>query len=289
MQETGKPSGMLIDDQGETWADDSAALAQKLGYRNPDFDVPAYAVRNLGFIHVRQHGEGMRVSLRAQRYSLLTLTAVLYVLLDRRPRRIVLAVFDGGDWSYEMFTSLGAFAERTEDLASGKPVAGRPRWLAAEKDIGALSQPTFAKVWPVVDLWKSNRGRLGRDLHEALRAVDLTHRAVLVRQIPGSSRLVYEHFGAAIKMMRPCEAFEMVGRDVESVPDKAYGAWVAESYAKALSGRRVRLDAVRATLRTSEASTVRVRYDRLLMPWYRAGADLWVLSVSMRRQLSTVA
>jgi hypothetical protein len=289
MRETGRAAGILIDDRGEKWDDKSPALAQRLGYRDPDFDVPGYAVRNLGFIHVRQHGEGVRVSLRSQRYSLLSLTSALYVLLERRPRRIVLAVFENEEWSFEMFTSLGAFAERTEDLAAGEPVAGRPRWLAAEKEIDALAQPTLAKVRPVVDLWKANRGRLDRELHEALRAADLTHRAVLVRQIPGTSRLIYEHFGAAIKMMRPCEAFAMVGRDVENVPDKAYGAWVAESYAKALSGRRVRLDAIRATLRTSQASTVRVRYDRLLMPWYRAGTDLWVLSVSMRRQLSTVA
>jgi hypothetical protein len=283
-------SGILIDERGQSWPDNSAALARRLGYREPDFDAPAYSVRNLGFIHVRQHEEGVRVSLRSGTFSLLSLTATLYALIDRRPRRIVLAVFWGEDWSYEMFTSLGSFAERTEDLAAGEPIAGRPRWLAVEKKLDTLALPAFEKVQPVVALWKANRGRFGEDLYQVLRATDLLQRAVLVRKLPRSSRLVYEHFGGGIKMMRPCETFTMIGRDAHDVPDKDYGGWVAENYGEALSGRRLRLDGVRATVGTSQAATLRVRYDRLLMPWRRGGgSDLFLLGLSMRRQLSTVA
>ena len=282
-------SGILIDERGENWPDDSSALAQRLGYREPDFDAPAYTVRNLGFIHVRQHEEGVRVSLRSGTFTLLTLAAALYVLVDRRPRRIVLAVFWGEDWSYEMFTSLGSFAERAEDLAAGEPIAGRPRWLSVEKKLDALELPAFENIKPVVELWKANRGRLSEELTQILRATDLLQRAVLVRKIPRSSRLVYQHFGGGIKMMRPCETLAMIGRDAHDVPDKEYGSWVADSYGEALSSRRLRLDGVRATVGTSQSATLRVRYDRLLMPWRRGGSDLFVLGLSMRRQLSTVA
>src|SRR5579864_5307637 len=158
-------SGILIDERGDHWPDNSPVLARRLGYREPDFDAPAYAVRNLGFIHVRHHEEGVRVSLRSGRFSLLTLAAALYVLVDRRPRRIVLAVFWGEDWSYEMFTSLGSFAERAEDLAAGEPIAGRPRWLAVEKKLEDLELPSFARARPVVELWKSSRGRLSDELY----------------------------------------------------------------------------------------------------------------------------
>jgi hypothetical protein len=280
--------GILIDDRGEPWLDNSPDLARRLGYREPDFDAPGYAVRNLGFIHVRIHEEGVRVSLRSGRYNLLTLAAALYALIDRRPRRIVLAVFSGEDWSYEMFTNLGSFAERAEDLAAGEPIAGRPRWLAAEKRLEALGLPAFEKTRPLVALWSASRGRLGDDLIRALRACDLIHRAVLIRQVVGTSRLVYEHFGSAIKAMRPCEALKLVGRDIDDIVDRDYGGWIAESYASALRRRRLRLDSIRATLRTSEDSTVKVRYDRLLMPWRRSGSDLFVLGISMRRELSRV-
>jgi hypothetical protein len=281
-------TGILIDDRGETWQDSSPMLAHRLGYREPDFDAPAYAVRNLGFIHLRQHEEGVRVSLRSGTFSLLSLTATLYALVDRRPRRIVLAVFWGEDWSYEMFTSLGSFAERAEDLAAGEPIAGRPRWLAAEKKLDALTLPAFAKIRPLVDLWITSRGRLSDDFDQALRASDLIHRAVLVRNVAGTSRLVYEHFGSAIKAMRPCETLKLVGRDIDDIADRAYGGWVAESYSSVLRRRRLQLESVRATLRTSEENTLKVRYDRLLMPWRRSGNDLFVLGISMRRELSRV-
>ena len=281
-------SGILIDDGGEPWSDNSPELARRLGYREPDFNAPAYAGRNLGFIHVRLHEEGVRVSVRAGRFSLLTLTGTLFVLVDRRPRRIVLAVFGGEDWSYEMFTNLGSFAERIEALAAGEPIAGRPRWLAAEKKLGALDMPTFRHVKRVVDVWKANRGRISQELYDLLRATDLFERAILIRKLPRSTRMVYQHFGSGIKMMRPCETLEMIGRDAHDVPDKEYGSWVAEHYGEALSGRRLRLDGMRATVSTSQAATLRVRYDRLLMPW-RGGSDRYLLGLSMRRELSTVA
>ena len=281
-------SGILIDDRGEPWSDNSPDLARKLGYREPDFDAAAYAVRNLGFIHVRQHGEGVRVSLRSGRFTLLSLTAALYVLIDRRPRRIVLAVFSGEDWSYEMFTNLGSFAERAEDLAAGEPIAGRPRWLSVKKNLEALASPAFERTRPLVALWSETRGRLSEDLDHVLRGSNLIDRAVLVRHIAGTSRLVYEHFGSAIRAMRPCETLNLVGRDIDDIADRPYGGWVGESYAAVSKRRRLRLDSIRATLRTSEESTVKVRYDRLLMPWRRPGNDLFVLGISMRREISRV-
>ena len=281
-------SGIVIDERGDPWPENSPELARRLGYRVPDFDAPGYTVRNLGFIHVRFHDEGVRVSVRSGRFSLLTLAAALYVLVDRRPRRIVLALFSGEGWSYEMFTSLGSFAERAEDLAAGEPIAGRPRWLAVEKNLEDLDLPAFDRVRPVVDLWKSSRGRLSDELYKTLSESDLMHRTLLLRRLPQSSRLVFEHFGSGIKVIKPCEAFAMIGCDAHDVPDKEYGGWVAECYDRALSRRRLRLEAVRATVRTS-GPTLRVRYDRLLMPWRGSDRDLYVLSVSMRRELSTVA
>lgn len=284
----GMRDGILIDESGETWPDNSCALAQHLGYRDPDFDLPAYTVRNLGFIHLRVQESGARVALRAGRFSLVTLTAALYTLLERRPERIVLATFSGDDWSYEMFTSLGSFAERTEDLAAGEPVAPRRPWHAAEKDLAALSAPILTRLLPLVRLWKASRGRLSGELDAVLVTAGLLNRAVVVRQLP-SSRLVYEHFGSAFKMMLPCESFLKIGRDIDDLPDRGYGRWVAEHYAEALVGRRLRLDGVRATMRTSDAATIRVRYDRLLMPWRGGGNDLFLLGVSIQRELSTVA
>jgi len=282
-------AGVVIDDRGEAWIDEPRALGARLGCREADFDVLGYAVRNLGFIHIGLREGGVRVALRASRYSLLSLTSALFKLADLRPRRILLAVFWGEDWSYEMFNSIGAFTERAEDLAGGEPVVRRPAWLAAERSISSLTAPTYERLQPLVRLWREQRGALPGDLPQALMKADLLHRSVLVRQRRKTSRMTVEHFGAGIKMLKPCEGMLAVGRDLNDLPDGAYGDWVADSYARALAGRRIRLDGVRATLKNSEATTIRVRYDRLLMPWRTGDGDGFVLSVSMRRELSTVA
>jgi hypothetical protein len=159
---------------------------------------------------------------------------------------------------------------------------------AFTKKLEALDLPAFRQVKPVVDLWRANRGRLSPELYAVLRATDLLERAVLVRKLPRSTRIVYEHFGGGIKMMRPCETLGMIGRDAHDVPDKEYGSWVADHYGDALSRRRLRLDGMRAMVATSQSATLRVRYDRLLMPW-RMGGDQYVLGLSIRRELSTVA
>jgi len=123
--------GILIDDSGKQWADDSPPLLHRLGCDAPDFDLAAYTVRNLGFIHVQPHGAGIRVTLRAGKFSAQTLISALYAIVDKSPRRILLAAFSGEEWSYEMFTKLGSFAARVETLAAGEAVTAQRR-LAME-------------------------------------------------------------------------------------------------------------------------------------------------------------
>lgn len=279
--------GVLIDEKGEPWAIHD--VARRLGCRGPDFDLTAYVVRNLGYIHLRPQTGGIRVSLCAGAFNLVTLTGALMVLTQWRPERVVLAPLGADAWSYRMFTSLGFFAECAEELAAGEPIAAPPRWLSAERRLDALSRPAFATVQPLVKLWEASRGQMSDDFLRTLNAIGLLHRTVLARQLPHSSRLIFDHFGGAITMMRPCETFQAVGRDLDDVPDREYGSWVAQSYAETLMSRRLRLDSVRARLLTSKAATIRVRYDRLLMPWRRSSGDLFMLGVSMRRELSIVA
>src|SRR5450755_945649 len=54
----------LIDDQGKVWPAGALDLRRRLGYPDPDFDLPAYAMRNLGYVLVRERGNSVHVSLR---------------------------------------------------------------------------------------------------------------------------------------------------------------------------------------------------------------------------------
>jgi hypothetical protein len=97
--------------------------------------------------------------------------------------------------------------------------------------------------------------------------------------------MIIEHLGAAIKIMRPCEALLGVGREFgEHHSDWEYSAWVADAYAEALRSDELCIDSIRAFIRTSDGVTLRTRYDRVLLPWRRKG-DAFVMGLSLQREV----
>src|SRR5690348_13780766 len=281
--------GLLIDGKGRAWPDDSWELARRLRCRGNACDLANMAVRERGFIHVKPQGNNVRIAVNPRLLDRATLGGALYALTDQRPSRIMLALVGDQGWQYEIFPSLWEFAERAEELAADGAVTLRPGSLAAERNLKAISLPIFAALRPLVELWTHSRGMPHDDVAATLQRSGLINRTVIARQSAGSTRLICDHFGSAIQMRRPCEALLAVGHDLEAMPDRAYGSWVAETYSAALARRRLRLESVRATLRTSAAGTVNVRYDRLLMPWRDASGDMRLFCISMRRALSTLA
>jgi hypothetical protein len=285
----GGADSVLIDDKGRPWQDGAWDLARRIGYSHPTLDLVSFAVRERGFVHLRPQDGGVRVALRAGGFGLAALAGALFIVKDRKPQRILLAIFDGDGWQYEMLANVWEFAERTEQLARGGPVRSRYRWLAAERNLKSLSLPGFASARAVVRLWQECHARMPDDLPGAIGQMADINRMVLVRRPAGTSRLLVEHFGAAISVRQPCDAFLAVGRDFEDLPDRDYGNWAAEAYIRSLSSDRLCLQSVNATVRRSEATTVVGRYDRLLMPWRGSGDDRFVMCMSIRRKLSFVA
>lgn len=280
--------GVLIDAKGQAWPEGSRELARRLGSLDPALDIAAQAVRK-GFIHLRPQSGAMRVSLCAGRFEDKTLASALYALHERAPPRILLAVLAGEDWNYGICASLADFAGHAEELMAGKPFQRQP-WLLVEKDQRVLtSSPTFARALPLVRLWRETRGRLPQNLLFMLRAANLLDRSVLARPSRRSSRLVLDHFGGGFRaVMRPCESLLQVGRDLGDVYDHRYGAWVADTYGRALSERRLHLASVDATFQVSNHASVRARYDRVLIPWSdRSGVA--ILGLSIGRSLAAAA
>jgi hypothetical protein len=276
-------SGVLIDDKGRSWPDRSWELARRLAYRHPTLDLATYAVRELGFIHLRPQDSGVRVALRAGRFGLEALGGALYELRDGGWRRIILAIFGEEEWRYEILADAWEFADRAESLIAGGPVELRHPWLAMERDIGALSLPTFAQVRPLVELWRSARGRLPADVQAAVASSGLLHRMILVRRRPRSANLVFAYFGAGIECRPPGESERLIDREVNDHHDREYGAWVASAYAEALQRNYPHLRSIRATIRVSDATVARGRYDRLILPWRGRGGESFAMGISLTR------
>lgn len=275
--------GILIDDKGRRWPDRSWEVASRVGYRHPTLNLATFAVRERGFIHIRPQDEGARVALHVGRFGLETLGGALYELKERRARRIVLAMFADGDWSYEILAGTWDFADRAEPLMAGGPIELRHPWLAVERNLAALSLPTFAPVRALAQFWEANRGRLPERLDDLLARFGLLQRTVLVRQPPRSARLVFALIGTGIECIGPGQSALLVDRDVHDQHDHEYGGWVTRCYADALGARRPRLQSVRASVRLSETTTAQGRYDRLVLPWRGRSSERFLMSISLTR------
>lgn len=277
---------ILIDDEGKAWAANDPVLARRLGYADARLDPVRFAVEERGLIHIRPVEDGIRVTVRPGAFTRVALAGALQALNDLAPMRIVLVACVAGESQVELFTSVFAFIERAEHLAKEPPIEIKVPRYSVPRSLRNLATPPFAMVRPIVDLWKDRRGELGEEVFRAIAEGQMAQRMVLARQLPRSSRLITEHFGPGIKIYRPCEALLKVGLDLHDMPDRDYGAWVAEAYAETLWSRHLRLESMRVIVRTSVATTISARYDRVLLPWRYRGSDLFAMGLSIQRELA---
>src|ERR1700674_2572527 len=105
----------LIDDRGDVWHAGAPELRRRLGYPDPDFDLPGYAVRNLGFVLVRQKGTSVHVSLRPSLVQPPPLAALFYHLAEAAPERLLLSYLRAS-WLHEIMRSAYEAMLRLEDL-----------------------------------------------------------------------------------------------------------------------------------------------------------------------------
>lgn len=161
---------------------------------------------------------------------------------------------------------------------------GQTRWIAVARPLTVLSYPRFSQVRPVLKIWTETRGAWTEDAILALNIAGMLPRTFLARQTPGRSHLVAERCGYGVAFLLPCESLTMVGREIQDMPDRDYGAWMAEAHAQTASRQRPLVQSVRAVIRTSAGTALRTRYDRFLLPWRCRGDDVLVLCMSLRRE-----
>jgi hypothetical protein len=276
-------NGVLIDDRCAVWEDDSPRLLRRLGRHEFGFDLADYAVRNLGYIHLRPCGTSIVVSLREKTFSRQSLITALYQIAERRAQRIMLSIFSGEEISHRIFTRFGDFTAYADAIAEGEPT-NIGRLFAFELDARVLQSRDYMPARPMINHWRACRGRMDEDFFEIFGGKFFQQRATLVRKA-SPSHFVFEHFGSGVKTMLPCEALRMVGRDISDAPDSEYAAWVAESFAEAAAGERPRIKAVRARINLAGGAAINGSYNRVLLPW-RRGTDTMVLGMSILRERS---
>jgi len=105
---------MVIDDNGEVWPVGAPRLRELAMCADPDVDVLAYAVRNLGYVLLRRQGRVVRAEMRTKLVKPATLIGLYYCLIDLNPQQILLSRLDDEGSRHEFFDDVSEFAATIE-------------------------------------------------------------------------------------------------------------------------------------------------------------------------------
>jgi hypothetical protein len=273
----------LIDDRGSLWHAGAPELRRRLGYPNPDFDLAGYAVRNLGFVLVREKGVSVHVSLRPALVRPPALAALFYRLAEVSPDRLLLSYLQGR-WLHEIMRSSYEAMLRLEDLVYAAAYRQpRSAYLVQRHSLAPRRHSALERLGPLLAVWRLTGGRYPDRLTDLLGALDLLDRALVLRNPAGTDRLVFDHRGTAFSFYQPCWNLLAIGRDLEDQPDRDYGVRTAETYRAALAEGEPRFEAVDAVINTPGRDVRRSRYDRLILPWRGSEGDRFTTGVSVLR------
>lgn len=272
----------LIDDAGRERQWPGANRGVAFGYRDPDFDFPDYAVRNLGYVAVAARHGAIRIRMRPVFVGHRTLDALLAHLARHETMRVAISYLDAA-WNHEV-SGDGRSAQarlRTIVEACARKERGQP-FIAARRNIAGVLHKAGEPLAPVLRRWLD--GAPPEGLPAFLDSCRLYDRTMIVERQRDTGRFVFRHSGQNIRLYDPVWAGTAVGRHVEDQPDPAYGTWIAGA-CRAIDDCQVpRYELVTAHVNRPGAAAGQWRYERLMLPWRSADARRFVVSVSLRDQ-----
>lgn len=281
---------LIVDGDGSIWSAYDDELVRRWGYPDPDFDLPSFAVRNLGAIDVSISDAGILVKFRWLTVKAEALAGAIQ-LLGQFPPRAVTIRCEAETWSDHHFVDPAEAtnwiqANRTLWVGSG----GARSVVTSPRKLNALSSRSLSKIEAADDSlalmfkkWRLAHGRFSEDVVSFLVRYSLLDRAVITRQRPGSD-IVFEHVGSSITLYdrsNPDWTYMIAGKPVVAQPDKEYGRWVATIFKDVSERREPAFDHVDAVVRDGRGAG-RFRYDRLLLPWESGDESRLVTSLSFK-------
>lgn len=257
-----------------------------LGETNPDYDGPAFAVRNLGFIKLQVLDHRLiEVELHPRNVSPRALRAVIDQIAGSDVHLFRIKYFDGG-WQSEIFAAAEPTIERLEELCvpAFRPAVS-PRFDVEALDFaGLIDKPDneHHEFRPLAQKWRVAFGQFDPSIlnfavgHEVLPLL-----AIVGVPARGHESPRFRFLGPGHSWAGKDHEVNTVGLAVEDLPDREYGAWAAGFFRSVAVSGRPRYDVISAAMRYQAepgAPQRRVRYERLLLPWRAASDEVFVTS-----------
>ena len=281
-----KPMSMLVTADGQWVFEGSAEFFTALGDSNPDYDAPAYAIRNLGFIKFQiLGGSVVEVELHPRNVQLPALLAVQQQLLSSRVRLFRIKYLDM-EWKSEILSSADLTITRLSELCTPDFIEPySERFTSSKQDYGILLRDGDNPLSPIMQKWRTSFGYFDPTLISFAIRHKLLSRMMIVGIKSRNSDPRFRFIGDGFRWLEDDYQYIGIGERIENQPDKEYGAWVAEFYKSVASTGQPRYDFVKAAIQLAppKKGLFVTRYERLLLPWRTSSAEVFVTLSSQKR------
>ena len=280
-----KPMTMLVSSDGQWLPEGGAELAAVLDDADPDYDAAGFAVRNLGYIRFQILGDSLvEIELHPVRVELPALLAVQQRLLCS-PVKLFRIKYLEMTWKSEITSSAEGAVARLSALCTPAfiPISSQ-KYVVEPQDYSSLLNNEQSRLRLMAQKWRMSFGEFNPSVISFAIEHGLLSRMMIAGVTPHRTEPVFRFIGDGFNWLARDYQFHALGERIENLPDKEYGAWVAEFYKSVANTGQPRYDHVTALIETPGAETGRylTRYERLLLPWKTPSSEILVSLSSLR-------
>lgn len=270
----GKAMTYLIDPTGRWWRWPSSVLAEQLGYPDPDFDLGAYAARNLGYVWVAPQDDATLLQFRAGMISMASVDALTpYLQKSLAAGKPVGLVFFASGWIEEAHTEIEPLVERLKDLSDYNEPHIRDLFIRQPHQPRDWLRDGQHELAGLFALWRAVGGLYSEPIETYLRRTGLVKRTVVLAT-SGAVDMHVLYGGPGFAVYDSFSFEQTVGRSIADQPDKAYGRWVADSYRACCTTGDPQIDDIDAIVEQPGHDPRRRRYQRLILRWQRPNGQM---------------
>ena len=253
----------LVDEAGDLWNAASTDFHHRLGVRDPDFDVAAYAVKNFGWVEIGYGRRRMTVRLRPASVEPTAIKFLKDVLKGTDKSEIMLSAWVE-TWKRERYASPGDALARLGTLLGPADSRRNAKFEAVSVSVEQIFRDKQINLIEHLQVWRSLMGCVELPVAQRLAINARDGRTGLIERSAERGTYVMRHVGTALRFHSQESRQRLIGSDVRDAPDPEYAAWCSLAYDAAIASGEPVIQDVNARVRTSKGGLLFMTYRRIV-------------------------
>ena len=273
----------LIGIDGRWWLPFGREFTGYFGFSGSWEENLDHAVRRHGLVSLHISPRRIRIRLRPEALTWRAFQQLVSILLDDEGKPVVLDIEEPGACPAELYGRADDAIARIDDLRAMNTRTGGPQWRASfieeHLSLRRLKTDPASGLRAAHNGWLRRRGRMDRVTLRKLLDAPLSASVVLAR-FGHDDRPIMETWPRRIGLYADEEALKLIGRPFDEHPLPGYTMQATKGYHDTDRAKVPRLDLIEAVVRPHNGETIRLRYERLLLPWQADDGTRFVICQS---------